>query len=82
MAANHTFDRLGRQEDEDIEEQLFQSMASLELSQLLSPVLKIIGSAAAANATAVDQHYNSLPFAVRYQVTDLIKFTIDLLQTP
>lgn len=84
MPENSTYlaiaERVARQEETD-EDALVQSMLNLEIPDVVVPVLKIIGSAVANNATAIDENYNSLPYAVRWQVTDLIKFTIDLIST-
>lgn len=81
MPANST-QRFSRQDDTDTDpNDLVASMLNLEFSQVIGPVLRIVGSAAASNATAIDESYNSLPLAVRYQVNDFIKFAVDLLST-
>ncbi|ODN00563.1 hypothetical protein Ocin01_06118 [Orchesella cincta] len=77
MPINAT-DRFGRQEDTD---ELVSSLLNLEFPQIFVPVLKLVGSAAANNATAIDETYNSLPYAVRSQVTDLIQFVADVITT-
>ncbi|CAL8070259.1 unnamed protein product [Orchesella dallaii] len=73
-------DRFGRQEDTDIDA-LTDSFLNLDFPQIFVPVLKLVSSAAANNATAIDASYNALPLVVRSQVTDLIQFVADVITT-
>jgi len=75
--------RLARQsqsEDSDTES-LLQSYLDFDISQVVSPLLNIMGSAMTRNATAIDEHYKQLPPLVKTEITDILSVFTEVLKT-
>lgn len=74
--------RKARQDAEESEQEtLLSNYLDFDPTTLVGPLLKIMGSAAARNNTAVDEHYKTLPPTVKTQVTDVIQIFNELLKT-